>query len=165
EIASTRPPADEAIARDLQVINQMISGSRELEIVLHHPSVGPEEKKKLLRTLFEAKVDELTLRLLELLADKRRMDIIPELESEYKAKLNERKNIVNATLISSDPLSEDAVANIKARLVEHLGKRLELEVKVDKSLIGGAVLRLGDQVIDGSLKGKLKRIEKALLAV
>jgi F-type H+-transporting ATPase subunit delta len=57
------------------------------------------------------------------------------------------------------------VANIKAQLTEHLGKRLELDVKVDPSLIGGVVLRLGDQVIDGSLSGRLRAIEAALLAV
>ncbi|MBA3992408.1 MAG: ATP synthase F1 subunit delta, partial [Cyanobacteria bacterium DS2.3.42] len=72
---------------------------------------------------------------------------------------------VSASLVSSEKLSDEAVANIKARLTEHLGKRLELEVKVDPSLIGGVVLRLGDQVIDGSLKGQLKAIEKALMAV
>jgi F-type H+-transporting ATPase subunit delta len=62
-------------------------------------------------------------------------------------------------------LSDSAIADIKARLTEHLGKKLELEVKVDSSLIGGVVLRLGDQVIDGSLKGKLQSIERALLSV
>ncbi|MBK9770114.1 MAG: F0F1 ATP synthase subunit delta [Candidatus Obscuribacter sp.] len=50
-------------------------------------------------------------------------------------------------------------------MTEHLGKKLELDVKVDPSLIGGVVLKIGDQVIDGSLKGKLKSIEKALLSV
>jgi F-type H+-transporting ATPase subunit delta len=53
----------------------------------------------------------------------------------------------------------------RRNLTEHLGKRLELEVKVDSTLIGGVILRLGDQVIDGSLNGRLKALEKALMAV
>lgn len=156
---------DEAVLRDLKLINEVVSADKDLETVLQHPSVSEQEKMELLRNLFAKSAKELTMRLLDLLAEKRRLEILPVLETEYKAKLNQRKNIVSASLTSSEPLSDEAIANIKARLVEHLGKRLELEVKVDKSLIGGVVLRLGDQVIDGSLKGKLKSIEKALLAV
>ena len=68
-------------------------------------------------------------------------------------------------MLPHSSLSESDVANVKARLTEHLGKRLELEMSVDQSLIGGFILRLGDQVIDGSLKGKLRAIEKTLMAV
>ena len=58
-----------------------------------------------------------------------------------------------------------AIANIKARIAEHMGSNLELEVKVDPSLLGGLVLKMGDQVIDGSLKGKLANLERTLLSV
>lgn len=157
--------AEEAVLRDLHLINQIVATDKELETVLAHPSFSAEAKMDILRALFGGKIQELTVRLLELLSEKRRLEILQVLEEEYKAKLNYKKNIVAASLVSSEPLSDEAIANIKARLTEHLGKRLELDVKVDQSLIGGVVLRLGDQVIDGSLKGKLKAIEKALLAV
>jgi F-type H+-transporting ATPase subunit delta len=62
-------------------------------------------------------------------------------------------------------LSDAEVADIKSRLTMNLGKQLDLKVKVDKSLIGGVILRLGDQVIDGSIKGKLRELEKVMLSV
>ena len=99
------------------------------------------------------------------MADKRRLELLPFIESSYRSLLNAKKNILAATLSCSEPLADSSVANIKAQLTEHLGKKLELEVKVDPSLIGGVVLKIGDQVIDGSLKGKLKSIEKALISV
>ena len=68
-------------------------------------------------------------------------------------------------MTSADPLHDSAVAEIKTRLIKKLGKQVELEVKIDRSLIGGMILRVGDQVIDGSLKGKLEALERSLLSV
>lgn len=155
----------DAVGRDLLLINQLIEQDRQFATVLELPSVNAEEKKELLKKVLQGKVNDLTLKVLDLLADKRRLEILGPLEHQYREMLNKKNNLVSASLVSSEKLSDQAVANIKARLTEHLGKRLELEVKVDPSLIGGVVLRLGDQVIDGSLKGQLKAIEKALLAV
>lgn len=155
----------DAVGRDLLLINQLIEKDHQFATVLELPSINAEEKKALLRNILKDKINELTLRLLDLLADKRRLEILQPLEQQYRELLNKKNNLVSASLISSEKLSEQSIANIKARLTEHLGKRLELDVKVDPSLIGGVVLRLGDQVIDGSLKGQLKAIEKALLAV
>lgn len=156
--------ADEVLV-ELQGINQAVAAAPDLTLVLSHPSVGQEEKRKIVIGLFGGKVDDLTLRLLELLLEKRRFNILPQIESEYRKLLHERENIVSASLVCAEKLSDSAVANIKARLVEHLGKKLELDVKVDPSLIGGVVLRMGDQVIDGSIRGKLKTLERTLLSV
>jgi F-type H+-transporting ATPase subunit delta len=159
------PGAADVIYNDIKLVNSFFNADSELGLVIGHPSVPAEEKRKIIVSLFQSRVQELTLRLLELLLDKRRMHILPALETEFHALLNERKNIVSATLTSADKLSDNAVADIKARLTEHLGSKLELDVKVDPTLLGGVVLKLGDQVIDGSLKGKLASIEKMLTSV
>jgi F-type H+-transporting ATPase subunit delta len=159
------PDLDEKVSSDLKAINEVIRANPDLNIVLNHPSVLPEDKKKFVVNLFSGLITDLTLRLVELLCDKRRLELLPSIEKRYHTIMNVRKNIVTASLTSSEKISETMGANVKARLAEHIGKKLELEVKVDKSLLGGVVLRIGDQVIDGSLKGKLDEIEKALLAV
>lgn len=158
-------PLADAVYADLARINKVMRGAPDLELILNHPAVPAEKKRGMIVQLFSQLVRDLTMRLLELLLDKRRLNLLQQIESEYHAILNKKKNISQAVLSCSEPLSDKAVADIKARLVEHLGRKLELEVKVDKSLIGGVVLRLGDQVIDGSLKGKLRSIERALLSV
>jgi F-type H+-transporting ATPase subunit delta len=165
EIASKTRDLPEKIASDLEAVNELIRKTPDLKLILGHPSIGGEQKKTLLTSLFANRIDDLTLRLLELLTDKRRLPLLPAIETQYRVRLNRLKQIVTAKLIGADLLSEPAVANVKARLSEHLGKRLELQVSVDKSLIGGFVLRLGDRVIDGSLKGKLRSLEKSLLTV
>ena len=155
----------DTVAKDLIGINAVLSNAPDLGLVLNHPALSPKEKSDLLLKTFEGRVHDLTFRLLNLLNDRRRLELLPELEDEYLKLLRERKNIVSARLVCAEALSDSEVADIKARLTEHLGKKLELTVEVDESLLGGAVLRLGDQVIDGSLRGKLQSIGKSLLAV
>lgn len=155
----------EKVYSDLKGINEVFKNAPDMVVVLNHPSVSPDDKMNLLVKSFEGKVNELTMRLLRLLADRRRLDTLPEVEEKFGELLRQRKNIVSAKLSCSKELSASELADIKARLTEHIGKKLELQVEVDKSLLGGVVLRLGDQVIDGSLKGKLSVIEKELLSV
>jgi F-type H+-transporting ATPase subunit delta len=159
------PDLQDIIAKDLALISEVMQNNPGFELVFEHPSVPAEEKKAFLVTHFKTHVNDLTMRLLELLNDKRRLALMPQIASKYHALLNERNHIITAKLVCSDQLSDKSLADIKARLTEHLGKKLELDVSVDSSLIGGFLLKLGDQVIDGSLKGKLRAIEKTLLSV
>lgn len=156
--------ADKVLA-DLKAINEVIALTPDLGTVLSHPAVEADKKRDLLVKTFQGRISDLTERLLKLLADRRRLDILKALEEKFAQLLRQRKNVVSARLLSSKELSNSEIADIKARLTEHLGKKLELEVEVDRSLLGGVVLRLGDQVIDGSLKGRLSAIEKELMSV
>lgn len=156
---------EDLVATDLKLINDVFKSDRDMTVVINHPAIQAAQKKEMLNKVFSGKISVLSDNLLNLLADKRRLDLLPFIESGYRTLLNKRKNVVSASLVCSEPLADGNVANIKAQLTEHLGKRLELDVKVDPSLIGGVVLRLGDQVIDGSLSGRLRAIEAALLAV
>lgn len=156
---------DERVLKELSAINKAIEGSDEFEIVLAHPGISSNEKKEMLIKVFAKSAHELTIQLLNLLADKRRLELLEAIEVEYHRLLNERKNIVHAQLTSAEPLKDATLASIKAKLAERLDKHLELEVKIDNSILGGLVLKIGDQVIDGSLKTKLESLEKSLLAV
>ncbi|HEY9756246.1 MAG TPA: ATP synthase F1 subunit delta [Oculatellaceae cyanobacterium] len=155
----------DTVMQDLNLASETFKTSPELTLILEHPSIPTEEKRKVLVELFDGRCQDLTLRLLELLLDKRRITLVPAITREYHSLLNAKKNIVSASLVCADKLSDTALADIKARLAEHVGSHLELEVKVDPSLLGGVVLKLGDQVIDGSLKGKLANMERILLSV
>jgi F-type H+-transporting ATPase subunit delta len=165
ELALTNELVANSVADDLKVINETINSNDDLKNSLNHPSYSANQKRALLKEIFMGQVQELTLRLLDLLVNRRRLDLLSAIEHSYRKLLNEKRNVVIAQLISSDPLSENNLADIKARLNEFLGKNLSLETIIDPSLIAGFVLRIGDQVIDGSLKGRLNNIEKVLLSV
>ncbi len=165
-MSSEHPPSlVDSVASDLETINETIHSNPDLKHALDHPSYSGSKKKALLKEIFMGQVQELTLRLLDLLVDRLRLDLLPAIEIAYIQLLNEKRNTVTAQLVSSEPLSDSNLADIKARLNEYLGKNLSLETIIDPSLIAGFILRIGDQVIDGSLKGRLNNIEKVLLSV
>jgi F-type H+-transporting ATPase subunit delta len=155
----------DTVLSDLALINTVISSSPDFGKILNHPGIPLSDKRKAIIETFKSRVSDLALRLIELLLDKRRLGLLRSIEHEYHELTNKYKNIAKADLICAEPLNDKAIADIKARLAEHVGKKLEVTVKVDPSLIGGVVLRMGDQVMDGSLRGKLRNLERALLSV
>lgn len=165
ELSSAGISISNSIADDLKLVTETIENSHELKAALEHPSYSTNQKIAVLDKLFKGKVQDLTLRLLNLLANRRRLELLPAIRDSYHRLLNEKQNIVTARLISSEALSPSNLADIKARLNEYLGKNLILETAIDPSLIAGFILRIGDQVIDGSLKGRLNNLEKVLLSV
>lgn len=99
---------------------------------------------------------------LALLADNRRLALLPEMAGLFEELRAEAERVVKARVTSATELGEGDLAGIKAALKKRFGREVELETAVDASLIGGAVIDAGDVVIDGSLKGKLGRLQSAL---
>lgn len=106
--------------------------------------------------------DENFSRFLALLADNRRLALLPEIAGLYDQLRNEAERVVKARVTSATALPVAELDTIKAALKKRFGREVEVETAVDESLIGGAVIDAGDVVIDGSLKGKLGRLQAAL---
>ena len=106
--------------------------------------------------------DEDFKRFLALLADNRRLPLLAEIAGLYDELRLEAERVVRARVTSATPLPEAELATIREALKKRLGREVEIEAAVDASLIGGAVIDAGDVVIDGSLRGKLDRLQSAL---
>lgn len=106
---------------------------------------------------------ESVTRFLALLADNRRLPLLPEIAGLYEQLRNEAEHVVKATVTSAAALPDAELEAIRAALRKRFGSEVELQTAIDESLIGGAVIDAGDVVIDGSLKGKLARLESALV--
>jgi len=99
---------------------------------------------------------------LSLLADNRRLALLPEITGLYAELRAEAERVVKARVTSATTLPEAELESIRAALRTRFGREVELEASVDESLIGGAVIAADDVVIDGSLRGKLARLQAAL---
>lgn len=99
---------------------------------------------------------------LALLAANGRLGLLAEIAGLYEDLRAEAENVVRATVTSAAELSEAEMAGIRAALERRFGAAVEVETAVDATLIGGAVISAGDVVIDGSLRGKLARLQSAL---
>ena len=101
-------------------------------------------------------------RFLALLAQAGRLPLLVEVAGLFEQLRAEEQRVVRATVTSATALSASQVEDLRAALKRRFGREVELETAVDASLIGGAVIDAGDVVIDGSLKGKLARLQTAL---
>ena len=99
---------------------------------------------------------------LGLLARNGRLKLLPEIAGLFEQYRAEAEHIVRARITSAAPMSEAELGSLTAALKRRFGRDVEVETDVDASLIGGAVIDAGDTVIDGSVKGKLARLEAAL---
>lgn len=99
---------------------------------------------------------------LSLLAGNRRLALLPEIAGLYAGLRADAERVVTARVTSAAALPEAELETIRAALRTRFGREVELETAVDESLIGGAIIAADDVVIDGSLRGKLARLQAAL---
>ena len=102
------------------------------------------------------------LNLFRLLRRKNRMALGPSIASFFRELLDEERGIVRATVTSAVELDEARVASIREQLASQTGKTVELETGVDDELVGGLVIRVGDQLLDGSTRGRIRALRSHL---
>jgi F-type H+-transporting ATPase subunit delta len=98
----------------------------------------------------------------KLLVQKKRAEILPELAEVYQALVDGDKNLVRGTVVSATALSADLSAKVKATLEKITGKQVVLTTAVDPSIIGGMVAKVGDLVLDGSIKSQLAGLQESI---
>lgn len=127
--------------------------------VLGHPALTRDQAVELLAP--EGAVESFR-DFLALLADNRRLALLPEMSGLYEELRADAERVVKARVTSASALPAGELDSIKAALARRFGREVEVETAVDEALIGGAVIAAGDVVIDGSLRGKLARLQSAL---
>jgi F-type H+-transporting ATPase subunit delta len=98
------------------------------------------------------------------LADNRRLELLPEIRAQYAARRNEREGVIEADVFSAFELDGAQLADLVAHLESKTGRKVRARVRMDKELIGGIKVVLGDKVIDGSVRAQLGALENALKA-
>ena len=130
---------------------------------MNHPKIDKEEKKKFIEDVFGKFVSKDMTGLLILMVSKDRQQFITDTLVYFTDKVLEFKRIGKAIVTTAKPLSESQKAKVVARLLATTGYvSFNMEYKVDESLIGGMVIRIGDRVVDSSIKTKLDGLAKDL---
>ncbi|TVS11787.1 MAG: F0F1 ATP synthase subunit delta [Wenzhouxiangella sp.] len=101
---------------------------------------------------------------LKTLGQYRRLALLPEICAQFEALRREAEKRVRALVTSAYPMDEEQTGEMRARLQARFGREIDLVVEVDASLIGGAVIRIEDQVMDGSVRGQLERLARQVAA-
>lgn len=151
----------EKVLEEAKAINSLID-DRAIRY-FKSPVVSVEKKKALIeQVLSKVEVTEELKRVLLLMAEKNRLGILREFVSELEALVDAKLGIVKAEITSATELDEDTIEKIKAKIEELFGKKAEISVSLDPSLIGGFIVRVADKIIDASIKTQLENLKKAI---
>lgn len=147
---------------ELNQITDIIKQSDELNMLLTHPKVTAAEKKGILNELFAGKVSETTLSFLNLLLERGREDELNDIAKQFTELSNEARGFADATVITAKPLTEAELEKVAEQFGQKVNKKLRVATKIDPSIIGGIIVRIGDRLYDGSIKGKLARFTQQI---
>lgn len=149
---------------ELLVIQKVTKENPELLNVLTHPKVLLEKKKSMMSEAF-ASLSQPILSTILLLIERQRINVIPELADHFVKLANDERGTEDAIVYSVRLLDQDELTALSDTFAKKIGKTsLRLRNVIDQNLIGGVKLRIGNRIYDGSISGKLERIERQLVA-
>jgi F-type H+-transporting ATPase subunit delta len=160
DVAQPGDPA--AVREDLRGLRALLEQNAELAEALAHPALPVARKRGLLQAAFAQKVQAPVLRLLELLVERGRVDLLGAIESAYTALWNAQRGVAAAEVVSAAPLDDKEQRALQAALERASGLRVEITTREDPALLGGLLVRLGGRSYDGSVRGRLAALRARL---
>ncbi|GAA0865382.1 F0F1 ATP synthase subunit delta [Paraclostridium tenue] len=155
----------EKLYNELKAVVDIINVNKEFSNILKSPIVSKEEKKTLITNIFGSKLNNEMLNFMKILADKDRLNLLANMEEAFKALLNDKNNILEGVAITAVPMNEGEVNELQAKLSAKYNKTVVLQNEVDKSILGGVLVRLGNEEIDGTVKNRLDKMKEQLSQV
>jgi len=148
---------------ELNSFSQLIAREKEFCQVIANPLYGAQRRKLILTQVLEKMNLSIVINsFLQLLFDKRRLSFIESINEFYQRLADEYKGIARAGLVSATDLSSDAVDQIRSALSKMTGKQIIIDFEQDPGLIGGVVAKIGDLVLDGSIKTQLLSMKESI---
>ena len=162
DVAVERSNSD-TIKRNLAAFVEAFSSIADLRNALESPALNAEVKRKVISEVAgKMGLDAAVRNFIYLVVDHRRTEILPEIEQAFLSELNERLGIVDAEVTSAHELNDDEKRQLSNVLAQRTGKKVEPRFQIDGALLGGAVVRLGSTIYDGSVRDQLKRLREQL---
>ncbi|WP_010531585.1 F0F1 ATP synthase subunit delta [Lentibacillus jeotgali] len=153
----------EQLASELDVLKSIFVENEKLVPFLEHPRVDNETKKQFINDVFQGFSDDV-LNTLYLLTERHRIGIVPAVTDHFTQMVNDVKGIAEAKVYTVRELSESEKEQLENTFAKRFDKQaVKLETIVDPSIIGGLKLRIGNTIYDGTISGKLKRIERRIV--
>ena len=148
------------VNEDMLLIDTTIEESEDLQLLLNSPVIKSELKKVALKEIFTSKVTSLTLGLIDLLIDNKRLSILSDVAKKYTVLFDKLKGIEVAKVTTAIPLTEALNKQVLSKVKEITGKDATIENSINPDIIGGFILRIGDVQYDSSVANKLQGLKR-----
>ena len=133
-----------------------------ISVIVDNPKVNKERLSALMLDICQGQINQENENFLKLLVNNNRLSLLPSIAKLFEAFKAEDEGYVEVEVLTAYSLSKEAKQDFTATLEKTLGKKIHMNVTVEKSLIGGVLVRAGDRVIDGSIRGRLQQLAKRL---
>ena len=153
----------EAWRSELEAASAVIGDERAIS-ALANPALPIDQRSMAVAGLLKGIASGPVQNLIQLLLRRGRIEELGRVAAEFRRLDDRRQGITHATVTSAAPLTPDEVRALTARLEQSTGGRIALKTEVDESLLGGLVVRVGDRLIDGSVRGRLERLRNQLIS-
>lgn len=150
----------EQVREDMQLVRDTVHESRELEILLKSPVVKTDKKQDILKAIFGGKIGVITTEFIDIITRKRREAELEIIAESFLTQYRINKNIVPAVITSAAALDDTLRKQVLEIVRKMAGTEVELTEKIDTSLIGGFVLRVGDRQVDTSLIRQIRMLDR-----
>jgi F-type H+-transporting ATPase subunit delta len=147
------------VADDFAMMQTSINDSKDLKALLKSPIVKNDKKYEILKQIFESKVSKETILLVDLLVRKGRAEVFADVISEFQVLMNEKNGIITVKVETAIEMNDALKSTLTKKLESITSKKVLLDSKINPSLIGGFTARIGDTVLDGSIRRKLDRLK------
>lgn len=165
ELAVSENKAD-TLSREIQMVLEVLKENPEFSEIMNHPKIIKEEKLEVIETVFQGRVSDELTGFIRLIVEKGRYGQIQEIMQYFLDQVKRLDGIGVAFVVSALPLREEQKKQVEEKLLATTAfRKMEMHYRVDKGLIGGLVIRIGDKVADGSIRTKLNILERQLLKI
>ena len=151
----------EKVAKDLALLS-VVSQTKEVSSLIENPELSKEKIAQTIISLAEGEVGSLSNKMLELLADNKRLNLIETINTGYQELLEQHNNTSSIVVNVADQPSEDNKKIIIEKLLAEYGEGSNIEFSKDPSIMGGLSIKVGDETLDLSIKGKVKKLVNQL---
>ncbi len=141
-----------------------VAGDPRVRVAIGDPNLPAARVAGLFLSILAGKLSAEAENFVRVLAENGRLEVLPEIRSQFEVLKNEREGVLEAEVVSAFALDAAQLADLVARLERKTGRKVKAKVSVDRALIGGVKVVLGDKVIDGSARAQLGALEAALKA-
>ncbi len=148
------------VNNDMKIICSTIAQSSDLQVMLKSPVIKSSEKTKVLNTLF-TDANSISKGLFKLLQDNKRMDILELIALKYTVLFDQYKGTQVAIVTTTVPLTKELEEKIQAKIISLTGNQVTIENVIDESILGGFILKVGDQQFDASISSKFTNLKRA----
>ncbi|MBL4901954.1 F0F1 ATP synthase subunit delta [Desulfotalea psychrophila] len=147
----------------LQGLNEVYALDASLADSLTNPLYPMDVREKVMKGIVASMgVDKVMSNFFNLLVEKKRADVLPDIAEEYQVMVDEEKNISHGSVVSAVKLSKELQAKVQATLEKLTGKTVELTTSVDPTIIGGIIAKVGDLELDGSIRTQLASLKDSI---